>query len=66
MDNTDDLLAKLTPKQEEEVTKMFETLGKEIEHLDGVKELKLILEARAEALNILKQAKKDEGTNKTL
>jgi hypothetical protein len=61
MDNTDDLFAKLSPEQREEMTKMFETLGKEIEHSDGVKELKFILEARAEALNILKQAKKDEG-----
>ena len=60
MDNTDDTLANLTPEQESEMTKIFETLGKEMEHLVEVKELKFILEARAEALEILKQRKKDE------
>jgi|APTNR8051073442_1049403.scaffolds.fasta_scaffold03419_3 hypothetical protein len=61
MDNSDDILAGLTPEQEKEMLKSFETLGKEMEHSDGVKELKFILEARAEALKILKQIKKDEN-----
>ena len=61
MDNSDDILAGLTPEQEKEMLKSFETLGKEMEHSEGVKELKLILEARAEALKILKQIKKDEN-----
>lgn len=60
MDNTDDIFAKLTPEQEVEMTKIFETLGKEMKHLDEVNELKFILEARAEALEMLKQRKKDE------
>lgn len=60
MNDKDDIFAKLTPEQEEEMKKIFETLGKEMEHLDEVKELKFILEARAEALEMLKQIKKDE------
>jgi hypothetical protein len=60
MDNLDEIISGLTPEQQLEVTMIFDTLGKELEHADGVKELKLILEARAEAIKMIKQFKKDE------